>query len=128
MTTAREIVTRALVKIGVADMGDSYESEQASHALGALNAMMHAWKLRGVDITHTDLALGDTFPLASEYEEGAAYMLASRISPDYQAPASFDADDWFRGFQAAYRQANAATMPPGLLNMPSQQFRNLGRR
>lgn len=125
MTTAREIVTRALVKIGVTDMGDGFEAEQASHALDALNMMMHGWKLRGVDITHTDLVLGDTFPLASEYEEGTVYMLAARLSPDYQVPAAFDADDWFRAFQAAYRQVNAVTMPPGLLNMPSQKFRRL---
>ncbi|NBT32030.1 MAG: hypothetical protein EBT13_09060 [Rhodobacteraceae bacterium] len=125
MTTTREIVHRALTKIGVIDMGDAAPADEATHALDALNAMMHGWKLRGVDLTHTDLAMGDTFSLASEYEEGTVYLLAARLSPDFQAPAGFDADDWFRAFQAAYRQANTVTMPPGLLNMPSQKFRRI---
>ncbi len=47
-------------------------------------------------------------------------MLAARISPDYAVPPSFDADDWFRGFQAFNMTIDPVEMPGGILRMPSQ--------
>lgn len=121
MTTASDIVTRALRKIGVKSSDEDASSEVMTEGLEALNAMMHGWKLQGVDLSHTDLALTDTFSLDPEYEEGTVYLLASRLSPDYTRPQAFDADAWFRGFQAAYASIDEVSMPSLLTNTTTQR-------
>mgnify|MGYP000109049372 FL=1 len=128
MTTMTDFIARTLKKLTVQGIAESGDPDLTDHALDAFNMMLHGWKLRGVNVRHTDVALADDFPLDQEFEEGSMYMLASRISPDFQRPLSFDADDWFRGIQAAYRVPNRATIAPGLLSMASQEFRNRGRR
>lgn len=124
MTLTLEIVKRAYRKIGVLSQGVELSAEEIADGLDALNAMIHGWKLRGVDTSHTDVSAGDAFPLAAEYEEGTVYLLASRLSPDYMIPQAFDADDWFRTFQAAYSDPTIVTMPLALTRMPSQFRRN----
>lgn len=121
MTTALEIVTAAQRKIGVVAEDETPTADQSANGLDALNRMMHAWALAGADTTHVTLALSDTFPLTARFEEGTIYLLASRLSPDYRAPATFDADDWFRKIQAAYTTITAATIPQALLKTPSQR-------
>lgn len=119
MTTALDIATRAYRKLGISGTGETLTAEELAEGIAALNDMMHAWKLAGVDIEHTDLASDDTFPLGPEFVEGTVYLLASRISPDFTVPANFDADDWFRKFQAAYMTID--TVPMTMFdNMPSQ--------
>lgn len=124
MTTATDIIKASLRKIGVLASGEAAQASEASEALEALNAMMHGWKLRDVDIEHTDLTLTSTFPLGSEYIEGTVYLLASRLSPDYSVPPTFDADAWFRSFQAAYAAPPTLTVPAALLRPPSREDRD----
>ena len=119
MTTALDIATRAYRKLGIAGTGDTLTADELAEGIDALNAMMHGWKLAGVDIEHTDLSSDDTFPLGPEFAEGTVYLLASRISPDFTTPASFDADDWFRKFQAAYMAIDTVNMDM-FARMPSQ--------
>lgn len=128
MTTMNDFIGRTLKKLTVQGIAESGDPDLTAHALDAFNMMAAAWKLRGVNIGHTDVTLSADFPLGQEFEEGAMYVLASRLSPDFQRPLNFDADDWFRTLQAAFRRPNRATIAPGLLNMPSQRFRNTGRR
>lgn len=110
MATALDVVTRALRKATVLPVDEVAPADMAAHALDALNDMIFAWKLAGVDTSHVALALSDTFPLGDEYLEGTTFLLASRLAPDYQAPVGFDADDWFRKMQAAYVTANTVDM------------------
>ena len=121
MPTVRTVLERALAKSGGA-RSEVY-GEEARDALFALNTMMHAWKLAGVDIQHSDVDHSDNFPLGDEFIEGTIYLLASRISPDYEIPPFFDADDWFRKFQAAYAEDEAIEINRGLRHMPSQLTR-----
>lgn len=121
--TVRDVITRALRKVGVSDIAEGANGEDFELALDALNDMLFAWKLKGVDTLHVQLSGASTFPLADEYIEGTVYNLASRISPDYQVPASFDADDWFRAIQAAYMVIEPVSLDAGLKNLPSQRFR-----
>lgn len=122
MTTAREIVTRAHRKIGVVARDEALDAADAAEGINALNMMLAAWKLAGVDISHTALALSDTVPLASEFEEGTVYMLASRLAPDFAVPQSFDADDFMRKIQAAYMIITASTVPTSLTRTPSRYW------
>lgn len=124
MPTMMDIVTRAYRKIGVSAIDETLTADEAQHGLDALNAMMHGWALRGVDITHTDKAADDPFPLASAYVEGTVFLLASHLSPDYMVPVTFNADEWWRSFQAHNMTIDEVTIPNGLLRMPSQYARN----
>lgn len=115
MTTVSKIVTKALQKIGVASASQPVSATDLNDGIDALNMMLSAWKLAGVDTLHTVLVATDTFPLAAEFEEGTVYVLASRLSTDYEAPQGFDADDWFRKIQAAYLVINDVKMPSALM-------------
>lgn len=120
MATVQDIVTRALRKIGVIAKDVDASADDMAEGVDALNAMIHAWELRGVDLDWTDQTSADTFALDAPYHEGVVYLLASRIAPDYEIPQSFDADDWFRGFQAANMTISEAAMPLALRKMPGQ--------
>lgn len=122
MTTVLDIVTRATKKIGITAHDEEMDADVASNGLDALNMMLAAWKLAGVDTSHTALTMASTFPLADEFEEGTVYMLASRMASDYQRPRDFDADDFFRKIQAAYMTIDAATMPNSLIRTPSRYW------
>ncbi len=124
MATTSEIITAAYRKIGVAAEDESLSGDSMAAGLDALNRMLAAWKLSGVDTSWTKLSATDTFPLSAEFEEGAIYMLASRLSPDYERPQAFDADDFFRKVQAAYISITASSMPQALKKMPSQYWSN----
>ena len=124
MATIQDIVTAAYRKIGVVSEDEAMSDAMLTNGVDAFNRMLHGWKLRGVDVTHSDLTATDTFPLGDEYQEGAIYVLAGRISPDYMVPANFDADDWFRTIQAAYMTITTATMPTALTRMPSRYWRD----
>lgn len=124
MATARDIVHRAYRKIGIVAKDEALEGEDSVYGLEALNGMLHEWKLRAVDITHTDLGMSDTFPLGPEYEDGTTYMLAARISSDYETPAHFDADDFFRAIQAAYMTISVVSLPRAVTEVPSKKERD----
>jgi aryl carrier-like protein len=124
MATVQDIVTRAFRKIHVESEDEELQPDTLQRGVDAFNMMLHGWKLRGVDVAHSDLLAADTFPLAPEFQEGTVYVLASRLSPDYTAPANFDADDWFRTIQAAYMTIEPAKMPNALTRMPSVYWRD----
>ena len=120
MASVLEIVTRAFRKIGVSAADEALDADQISVGVDALNMMVHAWKLEGVDLSWADQAASDTFALDSEYHEGVVYNLASRLSPDYVIPPAFDADAWFRSIQAANVEAPTVSIPTSLKRLPSQ--------
>jgi hypothetical protein len=120
MATARDIVSRAMIKANVVALGQPMTADEGAHGIDALNSMIQAWKLRGVDVGHTDLELDDQFALPPEFVEGTVYMLASTISPDFLRPPAFDADRWFRSIQAAYAHVEPVKMPNPLLRPPSR--------
>lgn len=121
MATNRDIIERAYRKIGVVAKDEPMDADDAEVGIAALNGMLAGWSLRDVFVIAEEMGINDDFPLSLPYHEGCVYMLASRLSPDYQAPANFDADDWFRTFQAAYFEAPTVAMPRSILRTPSQR-------
>ena len=124
MATMIDIVTRAYRKARLCPNNEALDADMASEGVEALNGMLHEWKLRGVDISHTTKADMDAFPLGPEYEDGTVYLLAERISPNYNRPRQFDADDFFRTMQAANLTIAAVTMPAALIHVPSRKARD----
>lgn len=61
MSTAQEICTRALRRIGVIDSLHSASAEDSRDALAALNEMLYGWKAQGVDLLlQAEFASSDT--------------------------------------------------------------------
>ena len=118
----RNIVYGALRKIGVVAVDSDATADEAAAALESFNDMMHAWKLDSIDVLHTDLALNDTFPLAPEFQEGTKFLLASRISHDFMAPATFDPDEFLRKIQAAYCVIEPMVLDPILTNFGRRSY------
>lgn len=85
MTTAREVIYRALRQLGVSDPDETPTGRQASDALVALNAMVHGWKANGVDVGHADWTLDDEVDLEidPEFVRGLSAMLAIDLAPEY---------------------------------------------
>ena len=114
MSTVRDIIERAFRKVGVVAHDEPMTADEADAGLAAFNEMLSAWDLDGIDLSYTDKALSDTFPLADKFREGTIYLLASRLSPEFSAPQGFDADDFFRKIQASYMTIGEATINSAL--------------
>ena len=119
MATITDIATRALRKSGITAQDEAPTADEIANAVDAFNMMVHAWKLHGADFEFTDQESADTFDLGDEFQEGTVYMLASRLSPDYMVPVSFDADAWFRAFQASKTEIESVTFDKALTYVPS---------
>jgi hypothetical protein len=61
MTTARDICTAAFNELLVTGVGETPTASDASDLLNALNRMIYAWPLDGVEPLHQGFALNDTF-------------------------------------------------------------------
>ena len=122
MPTALDIVTDALNLIGVAGVSENASSEDAKFALDALNDMIFAWELKGVDVSHTALGLTSTFALDDKFVEATKYLLGQRLSRLYGRPPPdpLITDDGWRALQAAYWAVPTVKVDAGLLKMPSQ--------
>ena len=90
MSTSRDLVERAFRKIGVVATDEAMTADQASVGMEALNAMMHALVLEGIDAGYTDLQLADQFSLDARYDESIVYLLANRLAPDFSRPGVDD--------------------------------------
>lgn len=61
MTTALDIVTRALRGLAVLDATETPSAEDGANALDHLNDMMFEWAASGVNLNHSALTLASTF-------------------------------------------------------------------
>jgi hypothetical protein len=124
MTTASEICTAALRRANVVGKGDTPSADDSAEALGMLNRMMHAWKLRNVDVSHADYELTSTFALDPEYEEATVFLLAKEIALEYQqqiSPYVYEcADRGWRLLQAGYFPIVKSTVDGALLRMQNR--------
>lgn len=131
-TTARDTVYGALRLIGAVPSGEVPAAQEAADGLAALNAMLHGWKNRGVDVSHVDLALSDAVALGQEFHEGVKYLLAVRLAPEYERPPAPElmsiADNAWRAIQMAHGSPTDLTVEGGLLKMPGEYWgRGTGR-
>lgn len=122
MATALDIVTRALRKINVVAIDEEASADESAEALDAMNAMMHGWKARNADTTHTTLALADDFPLNPEYEEPAIILLADKLAGDYgvSPPNQRHVKDAWDAIRAAFMTVTELSIDGGLLDVSSQ--------
>lgn len=101
MATCRDIVERAFRKIGVVASDEAMTADQAQIGMDALNMMMAAFELDGIDVAWSEAELSDQYAMEPKFHEGAVYMLASRLAPDFSAPG-FDVSRFKAALSAAY--------------------------
>jgi hypothetical protein len=121
MTTAREIVQRAYRKIGVTAHDDEMTDDQAAVGITELNSMMHGWSLRIRRWAHGDIELADEFPMPPQFHEGAVYLLAAALAPNF-AVASFDPEEWFRRLAVSYLHIQPTRTDAGLFRRYVGEF------
>lgn len=88
MTTANDVITRALKKIGILAAGETASAEDAADGLTALNDMLYGLELVGVNLGHSALTLTSTVNLPESHIEGLECMLAVRLGPEFEREAS----------------------------------------
>ena len=123
MATCRDIVQRALRKIGVVAMDEAMTADQAETGMDALNMMMSALMLDGIDVAWNEAELSDQFAMEPQFHEGCVYMLANRLAPDFSAPG-FDESRFKRGLSSAYLIVPDSVLDTTLVRMGR---RRLGR-
>lgn len=91
MATASDIVTRALRTLRVISSGETPTADESSDGLTALNDMLAAWALDGIDLGHITLASSDTLDVPDMHLQTIRLALAERLAGEYGAElSSFD--------------------------------------
>lgn len=84
MTTAAEIVSRALRLLGVIDPDEAPEASQFQGARAALNAMLRRWEANGTALGWTPVVNpADVLSVPEEAEQAITYNLAVLLRPEY---------------------------------------------
>lgn len=84
-----DIITDALRDLGVISEVQTPSAEQGAHGLRELNKLCA--ELEGDDVPlqwFEQTLTSDTFPIAKEYENAIAALLAARLAPNYGATIS----------------------------------------
>jgi hypothetical protein len=84
----KEVVERALRRIGYQSAGDDLPPDDARDGAAILSSMMAGWPRRGLSgYTHAALTMDSDFPLTEEHHEGVIAMLALRLTDDFAPEA-----------------------------------------
>lgn len=119
MATVRDVVTRACRKVGLVSANEPLDADMAQSGLDAFNEMLFGWKSQGVDVTHTEQALDDTFAIADQHREATVYLLAAKLADEFMVPHSINVVEWFRPIQAAYMTIATVALPKATYVVPS---------
>jgi hypothetical protein len=84
-----ELITKALLKLGVINESETPSAEQGIDALAELNALMEEWDEAGIRLGWSEQTdLSETAPLPPYAERGVTLMLALALAPSYGGAAS----------------------------------------
>lgn len=79
MATASQVINRALKRLKVIGVGASPTANETTDCLEALNDMLFAWRIEGIDLAHTTLLSTDTLDVDDDHIEAIALNLAKRV-------------------------------------------------
>ena len=128
MSTINDIVTNAFRLIRVVADDEPMSPDQADNGLKALNAMVHGWALKGVDVGHSDWELSDSFTLAPEFEEATTHLLGARLAPQYRGSVEFNPNEFWSDIAGAHQDIPETILPTALTNLPSKYMRTARSR
>jgi hypothetical protein len=87
MTTASQIIRRALRLIGAIDASESLGANDAQDCLETLNAMLAEWHEAQIGLADYNLSsITDTLSTDAADRDAIAYQLAIRVAPEYGLP------------------------------------------
>lgn len=125
MTTVRDIITDALIRLKVAVASQSVPDDDMIFGLRVFNRMMSGMPNHGVPIQWADVVLGDDWPLEARHEENFTALLAERLANDYGKAV---APEIKRGavlarqsLRADYALPEPMRVDAALANLPSQR-------
>ena len=106
MSTALQIIDRALRKVGALSSGESSDSDMSADALADLNAMLSEWLDLGIEISNGEVLLTDVIPNDIADENAVLYNLARRLLIEYPSTSAIgiisEADNSYRNLLAKY--------------------------
>lgn len=85
MATASDIVTRALRSLRVISSGETPTADESADGLTALNDMLAAWALDGIDLGHITLVAADELDVPDMHLQTIRLALAERLAGEYGA-------------------------------------------
>ena len=128
MATNLDLITDALLELGVINESETPSAEQGQHALSKLNRMLEEWEeLRGIRLgwcEQTDIS--NTAPLPPYAERGVTLRLAIALAPSYGGAASVtpalvtEADESYR--LISLKSAIKNMKPLSTSNMPQSEM------
>ena len=120
-----QLINTAYRKIGVVGHGQELTAEQAAAGLEAFNLMIFALSLDGIDFdltpqstplaTRVGYAATNDVPFPPAFWEGAIFILANRLAPEYSSQG-FNEESFKDKMRAALFKIVDADMPLGLRN------------
>ncbi|MCS4234414.1 packaged DNA stabilization gp4 family protein [Stenotrophomonas sp. BIGb0135] len=91
MSKVGEVIRDSLLLLRVLDAGEAPEAEDSQDAIRALNLMMTSMEAEGISIGWSNVSSpDDEMPCPFENEQGIAYLLATRLRPNYGKPLDPD--------------------------------------
>jgi len=79
VATASQVINRALKRLKVIGVGASPTANETTDCLEALNDMLFAWRIDGIDLAHTTLLSSDAIDVDDDHIEAIALNLAKRV-------------------------------------------------
>jgi hypothetical protein len=84
-----ELITKALLKLGIINESETPSAEQATDALDELNQMLEEWEESSINLGWSEqTSTSATAPLPPYAESGVILQLALALSPSYGGAAS----------------------------------------
>ena len=80
MATARDIVTRALRKRKVLSSGEDPTADELTDGLDALNDMLAAWSIDGIDFGHVTLESATVLDVPDSHLQTVVLSLSERLT------------------------------------------------
>lgn len=103
MSTARDIIKRSMKMIGALAAGETPSAEDAADGLEALNHMLKAWAISGIDIGAVTATLDSTLLVPDQYLDPIEYNLAVRLCPLFDATAPAEVVGLAKGYVNSLR-------------------------
>lgn len=118
--TARQVISKALKRIGILSEEAAMTAPQAVDGLSSLNDMMHGFNAMGIAYGHTDLTLDSVVNVPDEQVRDVVLLLCAELADPYGksiGPAlQRSIDGALSSLQAFYHVPPTAQLDPGLDN------------
>lgn len=124
--TPQLAIKRALRKLGVIASGESPSHDEAADGLTCLNAMLHRWKIEGVDLNHISVTLTQTLPYPPSHDDPIVSNLAIEYASEFGIPIKPElaviAGRGFTALQNHYANPREAVFDDALYSAPENLF------